>query len=331
MEPRPTHVALIVNPSKRGSARTIEAVRRLGLEPEWADPLVLETTMAEPGAPQARAALEKHPDIVIAAGGDGTVREVASVMAGTDIPLGIVPLGTANLFARNLRLPARHPERCLKIALFGNDRRVDVGRILITGPEPGAHSRDDVFLVVAGFGMDANAFARTSVAKMRRLGWFAYFDSLTRTLFRKGGDVGISLDEEEPATIELWSVMVANCGRIPAGLRLIPRAEPDDGALDIVVMAPRTPADWIPIAGKIILRTPFEIPALSYRRATSVRIRPNVPVAMQLDGDVFPAISDAIIRIAPGTLRVRCVLPERGAWAHASKESHKLPPAPPYA
>ena len=96
--------ALIVNPTKtdvHDLASTADAICRFE---GWSPPLVLETTVDDSGEGAATRALDEGVDVVIAAGGDGTIRAVASALAGTSTPMGIVPLGTGNLLARNIDL-----------------------------------------------------------------------------------------------------------------------------------------------------------------------------------------------------------------------------------
>ena len=141
-EPRPRLVALVVNPVKTADVDTLagrlgERCRAAGL----ADPLVLPTTEEDPGRGQARQAVDAGADVVVAAGGDGTVRAVAEGLAGTGTPLAVLPQGTGNLLARNLGLP-HDLDDALDAAVHGTDRALDVGRL------------DDgtVFAVMAGRG-----------------------------------------------------------------------------------------------------------------------------------------------------------------------------------
>jgi diacylglycerol kinase (ATP) len=119
--------ALIVNPTKtdvRRLASTAEAICRFE---GWNPPLVLETTLEDSGEGATTRALDEGVDVVIAAGGDGTIRAVASALAGTSTPMGIVPLGTGNLLARNIDLVLDKTEWALRIALWGRNREIDVG------------------------------------------------------------------------------------------------------------------------------------------------------------------------------------------------------------
>lgn len=303
--PQPRNTVLILNPSKRRADLALSLIREQFGAADPSGLRVVETTVDEPGGPQARVAVANGADLVIVAGGDGTVREVASVLSGTDIPMGVVPIGTANLLSRNLGLRPQDLEANVRHAITGHDRTIDIGRIWLETPDHPHEPYETVFLVVAGFGMDAAAISQTSEVLKRRLGWVAYFDSLVRRVFEVGEKIAITLDDGIEEHIELRTLMVGNCGLIPAGIRLIPDAILDDGQLDVVIMTPTTPIGWIPIAGKILLRHRYKIDDLHHRPATSVIARPTHPLAVQLDGDVVDAVSCATIRIEPASLRVR--------------------------
>jgi diacylglycerol kinase (ATP) len=298
-------VVVIVNPSKRRAGEALGVIRERCREAGLPGPRVLETTVAEPGGAQAREAVASGADLVVVAGGDGTVREVAHVLAGTGVSMGVVPIGTANLLARNLGLRPQDLGANVRHAITGHDRSIDIGRIWLETPDHPHEPYETVFLVVAGFGMDAAAISRTSEVLKRRLGWVAYFDSLVRRVFEVGEEIAITLDDGPEEHIELRTLMVGNCGLIPAGIRLIPDAILDDGLLDVVIMTPTTPIGWIPIAGKILLRHRYRVEDLHHRPARSVVARPRHALAVQLDGDVVDAVSCATIRIEPGALRVR--------------------------
>ncbi|HTD77323.1 MAG TPA: diacylglycerol kinase family protein, partial [Chloroflexota bacterium] len=106
---------------------------RVCAELGWAPPLWLETTVEDPGGGQARSALAAGAEVVLACGGDGTIRHVAHVLAGSGTPLGLVPTGTANLLARNLAMVLDDPAQATRIALSGTNRALDIGRVFLMG------------------------------------------------------------------------------------------------------------------------------------------------------------------------------------------------------
>ena len=108
----------------------------------WAPPLWLPTTPEDPGTGQAREAVARGADVVIACGGDGTVRAVAQALAGTGVAMGLVPAGTGNLLARTLRLPT-DVASATRVALTGDDRAIDVGRLCADREDPADDLSDD--------------------------------------------------------------------------------------------------------------------------------------------------------------------------------------------
>ncbi|WP_159792620.1 diacylglycerol/lipid kinase family protein [Puerhibacterium puerhi] len=138
--PSGERLAVVVNPSKDGVEELVEVVRRVCSEAALPEPMFFETTIEDPGEGQARAALEAGADVVVAAGGDGTVRAVAAAMVDTDVPMALLPAGTGNLLARNLDIPVTSVEEAMAVVLAGRDRRIDVGwaRILEHAPDEAA-------------------------------------------------------------------------------------------------------------------------------------------------------------------------------------------------
>lgn len=277
-------------------------------------PLVLPTTVGEPGEQQTRQALAAGVDRVVVAGGDGTVRVVAGtlvaqVAAGTvgDAArgprpvLGVVPTGTANLYARTLGLPRRDLLAAAALAVTGPGRPMDLGRVSLLGGD-GTLTRQP-FLVVVGLGHDAHVVAELDPALKRRLRALAYFAPGLRRLSRAGRPVTLRLDSDLERTDAVWSVLAVNAARLPLGARVVPGARPDDGALHVVLVAPRHLLDW----GRVLRtglggRRPH--PALRYETGQVLTVRPAEPALVQVDGDVLTDIVRARITIEPGALLV---------------------------
>src|SRR6478736_3736211 len=119
--------ALVYNPIKVDAPTLRDTVTRLSAEAGWAQPLFYETTVDDLGDDVARQALAEKVDAVLVAGGDGTVRAVSEAMDGSGVPLAIVPSGTGNLLARNLRLPLDDSEAMIRSTFDGDSVAVDVG------------------------------------------------------------------------------------------------------------------------------------------------------------------------------------------------------------
>ncbi len=304
-------VGVVLNPVAR---RAGPALARLGAAcrergQEIID--VLTTTVAEPGGPQAARLLAAGADRVVVLGGDGTVREVAEVLAGSGATLGIVPLGTANLVARNLGLSLGDGPAPVATALGGEIRDVDVGRVAYEqlGPAGTVRSPERVFLVVVGLGYDGEAVARTGPRLKRVAGWTSYIVVGARHLASRGHRLTLQVDGGAPRELRAWTVLVGVAGRIPLGIDLFPEAAPDDGRLHVMTVTPGTPLHWVPIALKGILHRPGSVPGLGYEAATRARVAAGAPLTAQLDGDPHPDVLALDVRVEPGALRVAAPRP----------------------
>ncbi len=267
---------------------------------------MLPTTVAEPGGPQARAALDHGADLVVVIGGDGTLRQVAHELVGHDAALGIVPVGTANLFARNLLLAPRPLAESVRIALHGDRARVDAGLATIT-TRHGSHRA--TFLVLAGIGHDALTVQRVPEVFKRHLGWLGYFGPAALTVRRRPTRMMVRLDDADPMVLEAWSVLAVNCGRIPGGVRITRGSLADDGLLETLVVTASSARQWAGIAVKGLLDLPYDVPGLQQDAARRLRVLPDHAQPMQLDGDVERAVTAVDFEIRPAALTV--VVPPR--------------------
>ena len=296
-------VALIVNPSKAGAEAAMAAVRAACVEAGFGDPLIYETTVEDPGHSMAVEALEQKCDIVIVAGGDGTLREAAEVLADTDAIMGVLPLGTGNLLARNLDFNVDDVEGAVRTALHGRIRAIDAAKIVLERAD--GTTEDHVFLVMAGIGFDADMMNDTNEDLKAKLGPLAYAEAGMRHLPGRRRTVMLSLDDGPEQQRKIRSVIFANCGRLQGGFDLVPDAVLDDGKLDIVVMSPQSVAGWAWIAAKTALRHRGAIPVIDYYQARKVRMSVPEPISSQLDGDTTGDVVAMTVQILPQALRLR--------------------------
>lgn len=298
----------VLNPVARGYQAARRALEDDCAEAGWPAPVVLTTTKESTGRAQAREAVARGARLVIAGGGDGTVRAVAHAVAGTGVELGILPLGTANLFAYNLGLRTRNPRLMALRALHAPARAVDLGWASwrpVTDAGLGPPSPDEPFLVMAGLGHDAATVLQATPGVKRRLGWAGYLALGGRHLFARPLDMRLSVDNAPGRRLSTWTVIVANCGRLPSGIEVFPGARPDDGLLDCLEVPLRTPAQWAAVAAAGLTRHRVEASVLRYSQARTVWAVPDTPVPLHLDGDVVGQVADLRVRIQPGALAVR--------------------------
>jgi len=294
--PRPPgarRAAVVANPTKHDDiARLRDTVRSAMAKHGWDEPLWLETTAEDPGTGQATQAVRDGVDLVLACGGDGTVTACAEGVAGSGVPLGILPLGTGNLLARNLGLPLG-VDAALVASLTGTDRRLDAGS-----------ANGHTFVVMAGLGFDAKMLGESSEPLKKRLGSAAYVLSALRHLRDRPVRVSLVADGGPALRLRASAVIVGNVGWLQGGIRLLPDARPDDGALDAVVLTARGWAGWIRLAARVLLRreSPGQMTWVQFRQLT---IHADREQPWELDGEVMGGTRRLMITTQPGRVLMR--------------------------
>ncbi|WP_349865127.1 diacylglycerol kinase family protein [Leifsonia sp. WHRI 6310E] len=320
-EARDAMVAVIYNPVRIDVPRVRAAVEAAAARAGGVQLLWLETTPEEGGQAQAREALARGATLVLAAGGDGTVRAVAEALRDRGATLGLLPSGTGNLLARNLGVPYANVEEACAIAFDGDTRAIDLG--VATATREDGERTEHTFLVMAGVGIDATMIANARPALKRRVGWLAYVDAGFRAL-PKAHKVRIRyrLDDEPERSARVSTILIANCGTLPGNMELIPDGAVDDGLLDVAILQPESVFGWLTIwrkvtwenrvlrksaLGRRIIRfTDRAIRTrLSYLRGADVRLRMEQPEPFELDGDAFGDVVALDLAVDEGGLRVR--------------------------
>ena len=307
-EDRPL-AAVVVNPTKLngGSGALRRQLEDVCAQLGWAPPLWLETTEDDPGLGQTREAVEKGADVVVACGGDGTVRVVGEALAGTQTAMGLLPLGTGNLLARNLDMNLDDVAAAMRVALSGDDRRVDVGWVTVVGAGGEEHTaaEEQAFLVMAGMGFDAAMMAGAPEALKARVGPVAYVVSGIRLLRGKQAKIQLRMDGDPPVSRRVRTIVIGNCGKLLGGLMLMPDAQVDDGWLDVVSIAPSGIVGWAAVAGRVISQRRRGHHRVEHWRCRSITLSADVPQPAQLDGDPVGDARELRMRIDPGALLVR--------------------------
>jgi len=296
--------AVIYNPTKisdKFHALVEESLQRNG----WRNTLWLETSVEDPGGAMTRQAVAAQVDLVIAAGGDGTIRYVADGLAHTGIPLGLVPAGTGNLLARNLDLPLEEVE-AIEVALAGQVRQVDLVKITVDDRPP------EHFAVMAGIGIDAMIMDETDEGLKDKVGSAAYFVAAAKALGRLPVRMTVQLDGNRPVRRHAMLCVIGNVGTLRGNLTLIPGASPDDGLLDLYIASPRRFRHWAKIALRLLTRRPKKDDQVDQHTGKRVRIMINGKDNYQLDGDVVGESTILDAEIQPGALAI-CVPPAQAA------------------
>jgi len=287
-------VAFVVNGSLVSGGGHLLALCRQECKRHGWDAEVLLTEKAEAGVSAANGAALDGADLVVAVGGDGTVRGCAEGLAGTGVPLAIVPHGTANLLARTLGVPLHHPKAALTAALDagGTDRRIDLA---VADGVP--------FTAMAGMGLDAAVVAGTKLK--HQFGWLAYAMSGAVHLALPPARFTIRMDDGPPIEREARSVVAGNSGLLPGGFSLLPDARLDDGLLDVGVLAPRGPFGWTRLATRVLTHSHHQDRMLERFQARKVEITTALPLPREIDGELVSRGCTFTVTVQPAALTVR--------------------------
>lgn len=309
--------AFIVNPSKpQAEARRLHIQRFC--EAKGLNRIrFYDTQLDKDGRVCALEALEDGADVVIAVGGDGTVRTVASALSGTGHALGIIPIGTGNLFARNMGIPVDDIDAALTVATSHGSRLVDVGRLTLLDDETSDHGH--AFLIIAGIGFDAVMIDDTDPELKKNISWLAYFVSGVKNLFapKYKGDVTITSADGSTHTthgLTFRTFMAGNCGQIPV-FSLMPDAVYDDGILDYeIIDTSGGLIGWANLFGDVLHQTitgkaqqsPFSTNStVDQIQGVSAEIKLEKPVLAQVDGDMLPKTQHIRFSVERKSLCVR--------------------------
>lgn len=272
---------------------------------EWSEPVWFETSADDAGEAAVRSALDAGVDLLLVAGGDGTVRVAADAVTSAHVPLAIIPAGTGNLLARNLGIDVTSLKNAVVNAFEGDEREIDLGELEIEAPD-GTRSKH-AFAVMVGFGLDAEMIEKTDEELKKKVGWLAYVDAAGRVI--SGLDkvrVQVRLDGGRTTRSTVNTMLIGNCGTVTNGIVVLPDAVVDDGMLDIALIRPQGVRGWLQVAGYVarnnllvtkLLRRTGHLgrqrtgAALGYGQAKETHARLEEPRAVQVDGDV---VGDAI-------------------------------------
>ncbi|MGW1220908.1 diacylglycerol kinase family protein [Streptomyces californicus] len=301
--PARKHATAIVNPTVTDTA-TRERLRLVLAQHGYGDSSFVETTAQDPGGGRTAEALRAGAELVVVCGGDGTVRAVADALAGTGVPLVLVPCGTGNLLVRNLDLPLS-PAEALAAGLTGEPRALDLGRIEGDG-FPAVH-----FTAMAGAGLDAAMLEATSDRAKSVLGWPAYVLAGVKGLRAPRMRLTVRLDGGPELHRTARMVLIANVGAVQAGAAPVPAARPDDGVLDLAVFDPRGAGGWLRAAGVLLGggRGAGEGRAVEFHTFRRAELSFTRPQPREVDGDPVGPGLRLTAEVRPGALTV--MLPAR--------------------
>lgn len=311
--------AVVYNPVKVDVDELRAAVEEAERAGGWAESLWLETTVDDPGTGQAREAAAQGAEVVLAAGGDGTVRAVAEGLRDTGTALALLPSGTGNLLARNLDLTLNHLAESVTTAFTGKDRAIDLGIAELRREDDTVDTH--AFLVMAGIGLDAKMIANSDEELKKKVGWLAYIDAIRKALRDTNRmRMRFKLDDEPARTMNAHTLLVGNCGSLPGNILLLPEAAVDDGLFDIVSLRPEGFFGWLQVwvkivwengvlrrstVGRKIMGMTKEIRTLRYLKGARFEVVLDHAEEFELDGDDFGMVTGFRTTVDAGAVRVR--------------------------
>lgn len=293
-----TRAVIIANPVSGSyllhSSLIHEAVKYLRIH-NWDITLSL-TERAGDAQKLAREAVEAHIDVVIAAGGDGTINEVIQELADSKTALGVLPIGTVNVWAREVGIPFDGIHAC-DVLLHGQTRRIDLGQV-----------NGRYFLLMAGIGLDGEVTHAVERKPVKRLGALGYL--LTGTLLGLGYPafrIFMQLDGRVVKANAI-QVIIGNTQLYGGAIKYTWQARCDDGLLDICIVRRRSVLGRIIVAFDLLIHRKGRDQWTRYERCQVAKIRTKRTIAMQLDGDPAGHINSGFpsttFTVAPLALKV---------------------------
>jgi diacylglycerol kinase (ATP) len=287
---------VILNPAagRTRAADVRQAIAR-HFGPEQWQVTIHETRVDDAVGDMVRAQVEEGVDMVIAAGGDGTLSAVVDGMANCQTPLAILPTGTTNVVAQELGIPPNLDEAC---RLLVGDHKIRAIDALQVG--------DRFFVLSVGIGLDAQAMENTSQQQKRRYGKLAYLWVILRLIAGIQPHTFTVVADGELRRDKAADVLLTNVSTLTRPFRWGPHIAPDDGKIDIIIMRARNLRDILGVIYDILAPgRPRRNRNLRFWSAqSSVQVFPERPLPAQGDGDLLGIRKSVVARVWPGAVRV---------------------------
>lgn len=305
--------AVIYNPEKISEARLRKLYRKVTDKELFLIPTDQETGGFESG----KRAIELGMERIVVAGGDGTLRCVVEAVAEHDVVIGILPIGTGNILARNLKLPVNNLESCAHRSLSKSEYQIDLGIAKVFDIHGNSHHF--YFTGIAGLGMDARLMAATDKKRKRQIGWIAYLEASMKFLPLKFERFEVVIDDQPPRVLKSYSLLVGNAGWLPGAISMMPDARLDDSRLDMAAIGPRKIWNWVdfisrvtwqnivvrPLAlGRRWLDATANVKTLENFKGKRISLTPKSPAPLQIDGDPMFEVTHAEFTLRPRGLRI---------------------------
>jgi YegS/Rv2252/BmrU family lipid kinase len=292
-----TRVAVIINPISGTGGRLHVARDRAELAASLIagrgyESQIFITERPGHGRELASAALAQGASLVLAWGGDGTVNEVGSALAFRDASMAIVPSGSGNGLARELRIPF-DPVSAIDVALRGRERRIDAGEL-----------DGRLFFNVAGIGLDARVAHRFAADGLVHRGFRRYATITVREFFTYKPDYHTIVTDGRTLHARTLLIAIANARQYGNGALIAPEAQLDDGRLDVVVVLARSPLAALVQVPRVFSGRIAMVPGVTMSSAVDIQVTSGQPVLYHVDGEPYTGAAVVAARPWPAALRV---------------------------
>jgi YegS/Rv2252/BmrU family lipid kinase len=254
------------------------------------------TEAAGDGRRLAREAVAQEVEVVIAAGGDGTINEVIQELAGSETALGVLPIGTINVWAREMEIPLESTG-AREVLLHGETRRIDLGCV-----------NDRYFLLMVGIGFDGEVVRLVEKKHFKRFGVLGYLlTSLQMSVRFDSFRVSLKIDRRDVRTRAV-QIVIGNTQLYGGAIKVTSHAKCDDGLLDVCIVHRGSPLRHLLLLMDFLLHRQQGHQGVSYETCESLEVRTRRPIAMQIDGD-STGQTPAVLRAVPKALKV--IVPQK--------------------
>ncbi|HET7900862.1 MAG TPA: diacylglycerol kinase family protein [Candidatus Nanopelagicales bacterium] len=286
-----TTIAVVAH-AKKTFGGGLGELREVLEERGFPNPLWYEVAKSKLIPEGARRALDDGADLVLVWGGDGSVQRAIDTLVGSDVVLGILPAGTANLLATNLGIP-QDVRSAVEIALDGERRALDTVRM------NGEH-----FAVMAGAGLDALMLRDADAGLKDRIGRAAYIWTGSRHLDEDPVKATVKVDKLPVYKGKITCLLLGNVDQVFGGVSVFSGSRPDDGMVEVGIVTARSRAQWVRTIGRVIAGRAEDSPFVMTTRGARIRVTFDRPMAYELDGGARGEVAKLKIDVQPSSITV---------------------------
>lgn len=291
-----TRIAVVAH-ARKAIGGGLQELRETLSEAGASDPIWHEVPKSRFAPKRVRRALKEGAELIFVWGGDGMVQRCVDELAGKDVPLAIVPAGTANLFASSLGLPQEVAD-AVRVGLYGSDRQLDLGKL-----------NGERFAAMAGAGLDARMIRDAEGGLKDRFGRLAYIWTASKHLRADPFKARIEVNGELWYQGKASCVLLGNIGSLFAGVEVFENAQPDDGLLEIGVTDAEGLGQWAHTLARTAVGTTAKAPFVQATKAKKVDVKLNRKVRYELDGGTRPTVKHLKAKVECKAIAVRVPTP----------------------